>query len=85
MVRTAPPPAIPKKQTGAASPQPPIRVGIEFFDPSAGIGAMASFDFGANPAGARIIVLFDHYRAALFTGEGKAVRDGKSCGLARWN
>jgi hypothetical protein len=38
---------------------------------------MASFDFGANPAGARIMVLFDQHRAALFTGEGKAIREGR--------
>jgi hypothetical protein len=72
----APPPALARKPSVASS-KSPVRVGIEFFDPAAGLGAMASFDFGANSAGARIMVLFDHYRAALFTGEGKTVRDGQ--------
>jgi len=65
-----------KGQSGASSSAPPARVGIEFFDPAAGVGAMVSFDFGANAAGGRIMVLFDSYRAALFTGEGKPVREG---------
>jgi len=55
---------------------PPVRVGIEFYDPAARIGGMASFDFGSGAAGARIMMLFDDCRAALFTGEGKAARDG---------
>lgn len=57
-------------------PAPPVRVGIEFYDRQARIGGMASFDFGSGAAGARIMMLFDDCRAALFTGEGKAVRDG---------
>ena len=78
VVRSAPPPPPPsaKAKTAAASPAPPARVGLEFFDPVAGVGAMASFDFGANAAGGRIMVLFDGYRAALFTGEGKPAREG---------
>jgi hypothetical protein len=59
-----------------ASATPPVRVGIEFYDPTARIGGMASFDFGSGAAGARIMMLFDDCRAALFTGEGKPVRDG---------
>ena len=35
----------------------PTRVGIELFDPSAKIGAMASFDLGAGGVGARIMML----------------------------
>ena len=54
---------------------PPLRVGIEFYDPAARIGGMASFDFGSGAAGARIMLLFDGCRAALFTGEGKATHD----------
>jgi hypothetical protein len=77
VVRSAPPPRpVAKSQAAAASQAPPSRVGLEFFDPVAGVGAMASFDFGANAAGGRIMVLFDGYRAALFTGEGKPARDG---------
>jgi hypothetical protein len=33
---------------------------------------MASFDFGTGAAGARIMVLFEGQRVALFTGEGRA-------------
>ncbi|MGA2409209.1 MAG: hypothetical protein ABSG46_02330 [Candidatus Binataceae bacterium] len=79
VVRTAPPPraAAKAKPVLADTPQdPPTRVGIEFFDPVAGIGALVSFDFGANAAGARIMVLFDGHRAALFTGAGDPARDG---------
>jgi hypothetical protein len=77
VVRSAPTPRpSAKPQPAAASSVPPTRVGLEFFDPVAGVGAMVSFDFGANPAGGRIMVLFDGYRAALFTGEGKPAREG---------
>jgi hypothetical protein len=76
VVRSSPPPRpSAKSQSAAVSQAPPSRIGLEFFDPVAGVGAMASFDFGANPAGGRIMVLFDGYRAALFTGEGKPSRD----------
>jgi hypothetical protein len=54
----------------------PARAGIEFFDPAAGIGAMASFDFGPTAMGARIMMMLDHRRVALFTGEGAVHRDG---------
>jgi len=54
----------------------PARAGIEFFDPSAGIGAMASFDLGPAAIGARIMMMLDHRRVALFTGEGAVRRDG---------
>ena len=55
---------------------PPVRIGIEFYDSTARIGGMASFDFGSGAAGARIMMLFDDCCAALFTGEGKPSRDG---------
>ena len=54
----------------------PARAGIEFFDPSAGIGATASFDLGPTAMGARIMMMLDHRRVALFTGEGAVHRDG---------
>lgn len=64
------------RKTVTAPPAPPVRVGIEFYDAAARIGGMASFDFGSGAAGARIMMLFDHCCAALFTGEGKPTRDG---------
>ncbi len=54
----------------------PARVGLEFYDPAVGIGAMASFDLGPTTMGARIMMLLDHRRVALFTGEGTVRRDG---------
>jgi len=67
----------PVARKAPASPvAPPVRVGIEFYDPAARIGGMASFDFGSGAAGARIVMLFDHCCAALFTGEGTPTREG---------
>ncbi|HXN86759.1 MAG TPA: hypothetical protein VN867_11850, partial [Candidatus Binataceae bacterium] len=60
----------------AVTPMAPTRVGIELFDPSSNIGAMASFDLGAGGVGARIMVLLPGGRVALFTGEGKPKRGG---------
>jgi hypothetical protein len=59
-----------------APASPPARIGVEFYDRIARIGGMASFDFGSAAAGARIMLMFDDCRAALFTGEGQTVRDG---------
>ena len=42
---------------------------------------MASFDFGPNAAGGRIMMLFERRRVALFTGEGGATRHGSSVSL----
>jgi hypothetical protein len=72
--RIAPAPVA--RKTPASPVEPPVRVGIEFYDPAARIGGMASFDFGSGAAGARIMMLFDHCCAALFTGEGKPAREG---------
>jgi len=57
-------------------------VGIEFYDPSAKIGAMASFDLGAPGFGARIMMLSGERRVALCTCEGstRRGRDGLSLG-----
>jgi len=52
-------------------------VGIEFYDPVARIGAMASFDVGGAGMGARIMVLFEGRRVGLFTAEGRPVRSEK--------
>ena len=72
------PPRIPSRRPLTKPASQPVRVGIEFYDPRTRIGGMASFDFGAGAAGARIIIMFDDCRAALFTGEGTSVRqDGR--------
>src|SRR5208337_4867252 len=71
-INRAPRPAVPKYEIGAAATvASPGRVGIEFYDPAAHFGAMASFDVGGAGMGARIMMLFDHHRAALFTAEGR--------------
>jgi len=54
-----------------APPPQPTRVGIELYDPTSQIGAMASFDLGAGGFGARIMILLGARRVALFTGEGR--------------
>jgi hypothetical protein len=61
-----------------ASPASPVRVGLEFYDPSARIGVLASFDVGAGAAGARVMVLLERERIALFTAEGRVERDSRS-------
>jgi hypothetical protein len=51
----------------------PARIGIEFYDSRAKIGAMASFDIGAGANGGRILVMLGGRRVALFTGEGRPI------------
>ncbi len=70
-----------KKTAGIVTHIPPLRIGMEFYDPAARLGGMASFDFGPNAAGGRIMMLFERRRVALFTGEGGAVRDGSRISL----
>ncbi len=70
-----------KKPAGIANDIPPLRIGVEFYDPAARLGGMASFDFGPNAAGGRIMMLFERRRVALFTGEGGAVRTGSRISL----
>jgi hypothetical protein len=78
-INRAPRAAIPKKEIGAAATVAmPGRVGIEFYDPASHIGAMASFDVGGAGMGARIMMLFDHHRAALFTAEGRPTRSANA-------
>jgi hypothetical protein len=75
VVNRAPRPPVARSEIGAAaSVAAPGRVGIEFYDPAARIGAMASFDVGGAGMGARIMMLFDGHRAALFTAEGRPTR-----------
>src|SRR5215469_3033941 len=74
-INRIPRPPVVKKEIGAAATVSiPGRVGIEFYDPTARIGAMASFDVGGAGMGARIMMLFDRNRAALFTAEGRPTR-----------
>jgi hypothetical protein len=71
--------AVSKKEIGAAATvAAPGRVGIEFYDPQSRFGAMASFDVGGAGMGARIMMLFDTHRAALFTAEGRPKRSANS-------
>ena len=74
-----PKPAAPPAR--ALAPMMPTRVGVEAFDPSAKIGAMASFDLGAGGVGGRIMMLLAGGRVALFTGEGSPRRDGNRISL----
>ena len=79
IVNRAPRPAVAKPEIGAAATVAAAgRVGIEFYDPAAGFGAMASFDVGGAGMGARIMMLFDHHRAALFTAEGRPTRSASA-------
>ena len=79
IVNRAPRPAVAKSEIGAAATvATPGRVGIEFYDPAARFGAMASFDVGGAGMGARIMMLFDGHRAALFTAEGRPTRSASA-------
>ena len=72
VVRTAQPrrpPPMPR-----SGPAIPARAGVEFFDPAANLGAMASFDLGTPGFGGRIMMLLGPRRVVLFTGEGKLDR-----------
>ena len=72
VVNRTPRPPVAKSEIGAAATVAiPGRVGIEFYDPAARFGAMASFDVGGAGMGARIMMLFDRKLAALFTAEGR--------------
>lgn len=77
---TAPRPAA-AARTGAATGAEPTRFGVEFFDQSAGLGGIASFDLGAGGGGARIMILFDGCHAALFTADGRPACDVNSITL----
>src|SRR5271166_6276977 len=79
VVNRLPRPAVAKSEIGAAATvAAPGRVGIEFYDPAAQFGAMASFDVGGPGMGARIMMLFDRRRAALFTAEGRPTRSASA-------
>jgi hypothetical protein len=59
----------------------PSRLGVEFYDPHAHFGAMASFDLGPGAIGARIMLLLGPRRVALFTGEGTPCLEGNRIAL----
>lgn len=73
-------PALPKR-TAPKSAAPAFRIGVEFYDPIERLGGMATFDFGPNAAGGRIMMLFEQRRVALFTGEGGATLRGDTLSL----
>ncbi|MGH7934594.1 MAG: hypothetical protein ACREQN_15730 [Candidatus Binataceae bacterium] len=76
VIRGAVPRAPVRRAAIGDSAPPPIRVGVEFYDPAARVGGMMSFDFGPGASGGRIMMMFDRNRVALFTAEGKARRVG---------
>jgi hypothetical protein len=63
------------------SPNAPLRVGLEFYDASMRVGAMASFDLGPGAAGARVMAIVGRERIALFTAEGRVERTPHSLKL----
>jgi hypothetical protein len=79
VINRAPRPAVVRSEIGAAGTiAAPGRIGIEFYDPAARFGAMASFDVGGAGMGARIMMLFDSHCAALFTAEGRPTRSASA-------
>lgn len=68
------------RQPAAAPARPPApaptRFGMEFYDPSARLGGMASFDLGGGASGARLMLLLGDRRVALFTAEGRPRLEG---------
>ncbi|MGZ6241572.1 MAG: hypothetical protein ACXWN9_03210 [Candidatus Binataceae bacterium] len=81
IVRTAEVPAPTPRRSAPQTSAGPLRVGLEFYDSSAQIGAMASFDLGSGAAGARVMVMLGRERIALFTAEGRVARTTKSLTL----
>ena len=87
IMRTAEVPAPTPRRRAPQTSAGPLRVGLEFYDSSAQIGAMASFDLGSGAAGARVMVMLGRERIALFTAEGRVARtaaepDAGSAGFA---
>jgi hypothetical protein len=75
VVRNSPKPPSPRPPKRA--PIAPVRLGVEFFDPSTRLGAIASFDVGHSANGARFILLLDGSRIALFSSEGKPTHNSE--------
>src|SRR5271156_1498655 len=79
VINSAPRPSVTKPEIGATGTiAAPGRIGIEFYDPALRFGAVASFAVGGAGMGARIMILFDRNRAALFTAEGRPTRSASA-------
>ena len=81
IIRTVEVPSPPLRRGIQESSNGPRRVGLEFYDPSTQMGAMASFDLGAGAAGARVMAVAGRERIALFTAEGRVERTAHSLTL----
>jgi len=81
IIRTAETPPPPLRQKVQQASAGPLRVGLEFYDPAARIGVMASFDLGAGAAGARVMAIAGRERIALFTAEGRVERTAEGLRL----
>ena len=75
VIRTA------RAMTRSAPMAPPTRVGVEFYDPAARVGAMASFDLGTPGFGARIMMIVGERRVILCTCEGTTKRQSTRLSL----
>jgi len=81
IVRTAEVPSSAPRRSIQQSSTGPLRVGLEFYDPSTELGVMASFDLGTGAAGARVMAVAGRERIALFTAEGRVERTPHSLTL----
>jgi hypothetical protein len=81
IIRTVEAPSPASRHVLQQSSAGPLRVGLEFYDPSTQMGAMASFDLGAGAAGARVMAVAGRERIALFTAEGRVARTAHSLTL----
>jgi hypothetical protein len=81
IIRTVETPSPGPRRGAQQSPTGPLRVGLEFYDPSTQVGAMASFDLGSGAAGARVMAVAGRERIALFTAEGRVERTAQSLTL----
>ncbi len=81
IIRTVEVPSPAPRRGAQQSPAGPLRVGLEFYDPSTELGVMASFDLGAGAAGARVMAVAGRERIALFTAEGRVERTAHSLTL----
>ena len=81
IIRTADTPSTAPRRGVQQPSTGPLRVGLEFYDPSTQMGAMASFDLGAGAAGARVMAVAGRERIALFTAEGRVARTAHSLTL----
>jgi hypothetical protein len=81
IIRTVEVPSPAPRRGPQQLPAGPLRVGLEFYDPSTKLGVMASFDLGAGAAGARVMAIAGRERIALFTAEGRVERTAHSLTL----